>query len=138
MAETIFVEHDLDTFKAYYGLVGNKTGWYVMYLDKDGNSHQPENTVYPHKKNAYRRARQLNYPIKHAIKKTGLCEAYFDGYTAYASQEDEGYSLKICKDGMPPHWSGDFATVDEIDAEMKNNSFFPRTVQWRSLDPEDC
>lgn len=60
--KTIFVGHKPGTFKAYYGLTSSgKTGWYVMFLDVDGNIGHPDgDDVYAFRQGAYRRAKQLN------------------------------------------------------------------------------
>lgn len=60
--KTIFVGHKPGTFKAYYGLTSSgKTGWYVAFLDSDGNiSHPDGEDVYAHRTGAYRRVKQLN------------------------------------------------------------------------------
>ena len=62
MTKTIFIGHEVGTFKAYYGLGPNgKSGWYVMFLGENGNTSYPDgHHIYNHRSNAYRRAKQLN------------------------------------------------------------------------------
>jgi hypothetical protein len=59
---TIFVGHKPGTFKAQYGLSPTgETGWYVAFLDMQGNISCPDGEeVYAQRQGAYRRAKQLN------------------------------------------------------------------------------
>lgn len=63
MENTRFVGHKPGTFSVYYGLAQtiNKIGWYVAFLDEQGNISHPDGlTVYPYRQSAYRRCKQLN------------------------------------------------------------------------------
>lgn len=124
---TIYVDHKPGTHKAYCGLSPKgRSEWYVSYLDMNWNIHHTDGRFYPQKKNAYRRANQLNHPIKHAIKKSpiGVCEAYRDGYT-YVVRKDEDeefntvYTLSVSKGMMPPHWQRDFQSIEEVEEHLR-------------------
>jgi hypothetical protein len=134
MADTIFVNHTPNTYKAYKTI----GGWSIMFLDHQGNSRNVDGgKVYPNRQNAYARVKRLNHPIKHAIKKTGMCEADWDGYIALVIGEDEGFSLHIQQGGMPPHYSKGFKTIEDVEVEMRDHSFFPVDVIWKAINPED-
>ncbi len=61
MAETIFVNHTPGTYKAYKGLGPHGNGWYIQFLDEQGNSRLTDGgKMYKHRQNAYRRVKQLN------------------------------------------------------------------------------
>jgi hypothetical protein len=144
MAETIFVNHIPNTYKAYHGLDNNgKVGWYVMFLDSKGQSRPVDGgKIYPHRQNAYARVKRLNHPVKHAIKKTGACEAYYDGYTLSVceGEDDETgkdvYTLSVQVGYMPPHFQQDFKTVEEAEEEIRDRSAMPLYLDWTSVDPE--
>lgn len=137
MAETIFVNHIPNTYKAYKTI----GGWSIMFLDGKGNTRNVDGgKIYPNRQNAYARVKRLNHPIAHAIKKTGMCEAYFDGYTATVCDENSdgsGFSLNIQKEGMPSHYPKGFATIEDIETEMRDHSFFPVSVEWKAVKEDD-
>lgn len=142
MSTTIFVNHTPNTHKVYHGSGDNgKVGYYIMFLDKDGNSRNAKGgKIYKHRQNANRDCEKLNHPIKHAIKKTGQCEAYHDGYTATVTdytEEREGYLLSVQVGQMPPHYSQRFNSVEEVEQEMRDRSAFPVTVIWSPIKPEE-
>lgn len=138
MSETIFVGHEPNTYKAYK-TVG---GWAIMFLDTNGNTRNVDGgKVYPNRQNAYARVRRLNHPIAHALKKTGVCEAYWDGKTISA-REDENERLEdvvvlsISEGAMPPYFQQDFASVEEVERYILNETAFPLYIDWRKVDPE--
>jgi hypothetical protein len=61
MPETYYVGHEPETYKIYKTI----GGWVVKYLDERNNiSDAPGQSLYTHRQNAYRRAKQLNDALK--------------------------------------------------------------------------
>lgn len=134
MTETIFVGHKPDTYKAYK-TVG---GWSIMFLDRNGNTRNADmSKVYPNRQNAYARVKRLNHPVQHAIKKTGCCEAYHDGYTIVVRENESGYktvyTLYVKVGDMPPHSEQDFDTVEQVEDEIRDRSAFPLYLDWKAV-----
>lgn len=138
MAETIFVNHTPNTYKAYK-TVG---GWSIMFLDDKGNTRNVDGgKVYPSRQNAYARVRRLNHPIQHAIKKTGCCEALWDRYTLVV-RENEVDNRDVCtlyvKVGdMPPHFEQDFDSVEDVEKHLREDSQFSLYLDWHKVDFEE-
>lgn len=132
---TIFVNHTPNTYKAYKTI----GGWTIMFLDDQGNTRNVDGgKIYPNRQNAYARVKRLNHPIAHKIGKTGVVEAYYNGYTV-SVREDENeacqdiYVLSIGKEGMPPHYQRDFATVEEAEVEIRDHSHIPLYIDWKPV-----
>ena len=132
MADTIFVGHQPNTYKAYKTI----GGWGVMFLDDNGNTRNADGgKIHANRQNAYARVKRLNHPIAHKIKKTGVVEAYYDGYTVSVREDEDEkvYTLSIGKEGMPPHYQQDFKAVEEAEAEIRDHSHIPLYIDWRAV-----
>lgn len=136
---TIFVGHTPGTYKAYLAI----GGWGVMFLDKDGNTRNADGgKIHKHRQNAYRRVDRLNHPIKHAIKKTGICEALWDRYTLVVRENEnedmqDVVTLYVKVGDMPPHSEQNFKTVEEIENYLRDESQFPLYLDWCKVETED-
>jgi hypothetical protein len=112
-------------------------GWKVVFIvDRHNFRDVDGGTLHANRQNAYAKAKRLNDRLKRIMQKTGMAEAYFDGYTAGVNEEQEGYRLYIQKEGMPPHFSKEFATLAEVEQEMRD-SFFPQPINWYKVKPEE-
>ncbi len=142
---TYYPQHKPNTYRAYATIGGSV----VNFLGDDGQLRGVDGgKLYPSHKNAQARARQLNDPIKHAMKKAAkkydypAIEAYFDGYTAVIRVVEDNdlkkvFNLNVRKDEMPPHYSEDFDTLEEVKAEIKCNSHFLTSLIWTVLKEEE-
>jgi hypothetical protein len=140
VTSTSYPGHEVGTYKAYKTIGGSV----INFLGVDGQLRGMDGgKIYPSHKNAQARARQLNHPIKHAMKRYDMCEAYHDGYTACIRKDEDAetfkdaYNLSVRQGEMPPHYSQDFETIEEVEKEMRDHSFFPATVAWKAVKPEE-
>lgn len=138
-AETIYVGHMPNTYKAYKTI----GGWVINFLDRENNLRPADGgKIYKSSTNAYTRVARLNHPIRHALKKkTGICEAWWDRYTLVV-REDENerfeavFNLSISVEAMPPHYSQDFPTVDAVEEELRERSQMPLYLDWTAVKTE--
>lgn len=137
MSTTIFANHTPNTHKVYYGLGENgKSGWYIMFLDSQGNSRNAKGgKIYTHRQNAHRDCEKLNHPVKHVLSKAHAiaAEAYWDEKTLTVTPSDEGYTLSIQVGQMPPYYSQDFKTIEEAEEEIRDRSHFPLYLNWEAV-----
>lgn len=52
---------------------------------------------------------------------TGQAMTEYDGYTCYVEEtdgDDNRYDLAVCKEGMPPHYTKQALTWDQLQAEV--------------------
>ena len=132
MNETIYTQEP-----GKYHVQKTVGGYVVVFIENENTSRNVDGgKVHKNRQNAYKKADRLNHPIKYALKKTGMAAADFDGYTVGVNEEQEGYSLYIQKEAMPPHFSTECATLAEVEKEMEE-SFFPKTVHWYKVNPEE-
>jgi len=131
MSETIYTQKP-----GKYHVQKTVGGWVVVYVQDEHTSRNVDGgRIHESRQNAYAKAKRLNDRLKNILAATGMAEAYFDGYTAGVNVEDEGYSLYIQKEGMPPHFAMDFNTLEEVEQEMRD-SFFPQPINWHKVKPE--
>jgi hypothetical protein len=143
---TIYPDHETNTYKAYATVGGSV----VLFLGEDGRTRTIDGGhLYPSHKNAQTRARQLNFPIKYAMKRAAkkydfpMVEAYHDGYTACVELMEDPessknvYRLSVRVGEMPPHSSQIFETIDQVEEDRRTNLFFPLTVEWKAVKGEE-
>lgn len=117
--QTIFVNHEPGTYKAYKTI----GGWTIMFLDENNNSRPADGSkVYKHRQNAYARAKQLNERLPKTLStilSKAQCADYdWDGYYVYVTDETvegNGYSIAIAKEALPPYRTEYRGTIEEIE-----------------------
>ncbi len=77
--------------------------------------------------------------LEQALQETGIAEIYYDGYTATVrdgqGENDDKFRLSIQSGGMPPHYSKDLDTVEQVEQEM-GDTHAPKPLAWTAVDPE--
>lgn len=142
MPETIFLDHQPGTYKAYK-TVG---GWGILFLDEKNNSRPADGgKIYKHRQSAYRRCKQLNdslpQTLETILRKTDVAWYEWDSYSVYVRDntiEGEGYNLSVCKEAMPPHVSEDWSTLEEVEASLDGTLGYTKNSRvWQALENED-
>lgn len=125
-------------------------GWAVVYLISD-TEYRDTGKIYASRNSASSAASRLNHPVRNAVKKTGICEGYWDGYTLVVAETESdcgmyddgeswetkgGYTLYIKVGDMPSHFSKTFDTVEEVETYINRESAFPLNCGWHSVEGE--
>lgn len=136
MSETIYTQKP-----GKYHAQQTVGGWVVVYIQDEHTARNVDGgKVHKNRQNAYAKAKRLNDRLKHILEQGYVAEAYFGGYTAGVSEEETeegtGYRLFIQKEMMPPHFSKNCATLEEVEQEMRD-SFFPQPIAWHKVKPEE-
>jgi len=143
MPETIFVNHEPGTYKAYKTI----GGWGVLFLDQNNNSRPADGgKIYKHRQSAYRRCKQLNdslpQTLEAILRKADVAWYEWDSYSVYVRDwtiEGEGYNVAICKEAMPPHVCESRATVEEIESFLDGSLGYTKNSRvWQVLESEDA
>ncbi len=77
--------------------------------------------------------------LQQALEQSGIAETYYDGYTAVVrdgqGENDDKLTLSIQSGGMPPHFSKDLESVEQVEQEM-SETHASKPLDWTPVDPE--
>ena len=75
--------------------------------------------------------------LKEALFLTGQAELYYDGYTMYIEEqeEDETYGISIQTGQMPPHFTKNDLTWEQLQAEIAE-THAPNPQNWTPVQPD--